>query len=106
MNEYTRQRAERQMRDLLQPHLGDGQIVIQNVPDGQPGDLAVPVFALAKKEGKQPKVLAEELTERIDLDTVPHDDRVLRTPPPRIPATTLLPPWRGSERQAGGIVHP
>ena len=64
---YTHERAIRAITDLLSPLLAGEKLVIQEVPQGQPGNLAVPLFAYAKKQGQAPRATAEKLAKQLDL---------------------------------------
>ena len=39
--------------------------MMENPPEGEMGDLALPCYGLAKKMHKDPKVIASELTEKL-----------------------------------------
>ncbi len=64
---YTQTLAEQQIHNLLASHFEGEKIVIQAVPEGESGNLAVPVFAVAKRQATSPRLVAEELAVQIDL---------------------------------------
>ncbi|MEK7461420.1 MAG: hypothetical protein AAB647_04385, partial [Patescibacteria group bacterium] len=64
---YTQTLAEQQIHNLLASHFEGEKIVIQAVPEGESGNLAVPVFAVAKRQATSPRLVSEELAEQIDL---------------------------------------
>lgn len=61
--EYTLDQAKNQIKKLI-----NGDICIEIPPEDLGVDLAVPVFKLAAKDGKNPNQFAQELSEKIKLD--------------------------------------
>jgi arginyl-tRNA synthetase len=64
---YTLEIAQDQIRHMLASYFGEEKITIQSVPADKPGDLAVPVFALAKKARRNLTEMAEAIRSQLDL---------------------------------------
>ena len=63
---YALEQAQAQITELVHAVCGpDAEIFVNTPPPNIPGDLAVPIFREAKRSGRNPKELAEDVAARI-----------------------------------------